>query len=166
MDHERLLKQPPTTCLFTYSPGAWARIADDIARIDCYAFSDGNDIERVRDRFSEPNFQPSQYINVLLKSPDGSVIGYSQAEQSWTKTSARIIRTALAPEYQHQGLVGPLMTRMEQELRSRGVTNVHRKVRTQNGYADAIRRHYGARIVADYSDGIRAQSEHCFRIKI
>ena len=167
MGKEALDKPLPTT-VFDYSPDSWAKIADDIARIDLHAFTDpSNDThEHVRDGFSRPNFDNPEFLTVLLQNEAGSVIGYSQAEQFWTHVSARIVRTALAPEYKGRGLVGSLMDRMEAELKARGVTVVMRKVRINNGYAEAIRRHYGERIVKDYTDGIRTAEERCFLIKI
>ena len=167
MRKEAIDKPLPTT-VFVYTPDSWAKIADDIARIDLHAFADpSSDIrEHVRDGFSRPNFDNPELLTVLLQSETGSVIGYSQAEQFWTHVSARIVRTALAPEYQGHGLVGSLMGKMEAELKDRGVTVVMRKVRINNGYAEAIRRHYGERIVKDYTDGIRTAEERCFVIKI
>ena len=167
MGKEALDKPLPTT-VFVNTPETWAKIADDIARIDLHAFSDPNNDtrEHVRDGFSRPHFDNPELLTVLLQSETGSTIGYSQAEQSWTHVSARIVRTALAPEYQGRGLVGSLMDRMEAELKARGVTVVMRKVRILTGYAEAIRRHYGERIIADYTDGIRSAEERCFVIKI
>jgi ribosomal protein S18 acetylase RimI-like enzyme len=163
----------PTTEVFTYSPQSWITIADDIAHIDLYAFADSdldepNLLAKIRERFSQPNFAEAEIITVLLYDTHHHVIGYSQAQQSWLKISARIIRTALAPEYRGQKLVGTLMNTMENEMRRRGVHTFTQKVRILNGYADAVRRYYGrqGRILQDFSDGIHENTERCFTIQL
>ena len=166
MEKEKRIDVQFTTNIFVYTPESWAKIADEIALIDSTAFGGGVPLERVRDNFSHPNFEDPSLLTVLLYSKLGLVIGYSQAEQSWTKVSARIVRTAIAPEYRGRGLVGNLMNRMETELKSRGVTTLNRKVRTEGGYADAIRRHYKDKIIADYTDDIHPMTERLFVIKL
>lgn len=151
---------------FVYTPESWAKIADKIAFIDSIAFGNGASLESVRDTFSKPNFGESDLLTVVLYSENGEAIGYSQALQYWTKVSAKIVRTAIAPGYQGRGLVGKLMDKMEYELKTRGVETLRRKVRIKNGYADAIRRHYKDRILADYTDGVFPKSERCFVIKL
>jgi hypothetical protein len=156
----------PITRLFVYTPELWTKIADAVARIDLCAFGEGSSFEQVKENFSHPNFRDASLLTVLLCDETGLVIGYSQAEQSWTKVSARIVRTALVYEYQGKGLVGDLMNRMEMELKTKGVETLTRKARIKNGYAEAIRRHYGNRVIGDYTDGIRSDTERCFVIKI
>jgi ribosomal protein S18 acetylase RimI-like enzyme len=170
---KEVLQPLPTTEVFAYSPQRWATIANDIAHIDLHAFADYEEDEpnllaRIRERFSQPNFAEAKIITVLLYGTNRQVIGYSQAQPSWLKISARIIRTALAPEYQGQKLVGTLMNAMENELRRRGVRTFTQKVRILNGYADAVRRYYGrqGRILQDFSDGIHEKTERCFTIQL
>ena len=61
--------------------------------------------------------------------------------------------TAIHPDFQHQGLVGKLMDVLEAELKRRGFLYACRYASVENGYAAAIKRHYGPRIL-EISDPI------------
>ncbi len=167
MSREILDKSTVKADLFQFSEANWAKIGQRIAEVDLHAFGDPSTstIEKVSAGFSKPNFEEENLITVVLYAQDGQAIGYSQAEQYWSKSTARIVRTALLPEVQGQGLVGILMNTMEEELRTRGARILERNARTTNGYADVIRRHYKERIIVD-APGWHLSREQFFKIKL
>jgi|GEM_PF-4608293 len=91
---------------------------------------------------------PSE-VTVLLKDlTSDTVVGFTTAHIfSNQPDTARINITAITPRLRGMKLVGTLVSRLEDELRKRKVTTVTRSSRIKDGYADAIQRHYGDKII-------------------
>lgn len=103
-------------------------------------------------------------VTLLLRGGINDVIiGYSMAipVEDWYREDPRMRGRSICPKtayipmtfiacaYQHGGLVSILMDRMEVELRARGYEFIERDALSEDGYADAIRRWYGERILVD-----------------
>jgi GNAT superfamily N-acetyltransferase len=74
-----------------------------------------------------------------------SLIGFAVAGPAWTAGRASLLNVLIDPDYRGQGLVWPLLAAAERGLLARGVRELDIDARVENGFADAVERHYGAR---------------------
>lgn len=153
-----VLTQDVTAEVFKYTPENWEEIRDDVEHLARYArserlFSTDNIAEWLKGEFE---LEDPDLIRILLKK-GGRVIGFSLASRSWSysdeqkkfvpsNSTAEINTTVISKDYQGKGLIGTVMEKMEEELRTRGFTEMKRFSRSTKGYADAIKRHYRDRV--------------------
>lgn len=155
-----------TAQIYNYSPEEWESVKPDIFNLLASAKS-----EKVTS-MTEEDFEKifttddSRWLRMLLKSgnriigfsivhPDRKQEFYNEGGLLKSKfidslTRAEIEATFINAEFQGRGLVGKLMEAVEEELRARGFIEMYRRVRSDNGYADAVERHYGDRILSKY----------------
>lgn len=160
-----------TAELFQFNPYSWDQVKDDILRIEKACFGEkGYDEETFRKDFSKPS------ATVVLLKGSGIVIGYTYAlpvnaerPLRWLERNetALVESTAITPQYQHQGLVGELIGKLEDELRKKGFKFIERDAAIPNGYADTIEHHYGPqRIVKSRDHKSKYGPQRFFRIKL
>jgi ribosomal protein S18 acetylase RimI-like enzyme len=149
-----------STEVFKMTPERWSQIEDDLVRLTEEAQSQRiirtSDTAREWTWHSFENPHPNN-IRVLLLEGD-KVIGYSLggADHTWSddensmvahKTRAKVDTTVIHPDYQGRGVIGTLMEGMELEMRNQGYETFTSHVRSDNGFAESHRRHYGDRII-------------------
>jgi hypothetical protein len=152
-----------TAEIYHYIPEVWDKIKPDILRLRSAAQYDG--VTKRPPDYYEAVFKDddSYWLRVLLKQAD-RVIGFTlihpehnthvfsdsngfiQSKTNYSKVRAEVATTYIDSRFQHQRLVGKLMDVAEQELKSRGFEEIIRDAVSYNGYADAIKRHYGDRV--------------------
>ena len=87
-------------------------------------------------------------VALLTKKSDHALVGFSKAHIYTDHPElANIQFTGIVNSQRGNKLVGVLIERLEDELRRRNVQFVRRQSRIKDGYADAVERHYGDRIV-------------------
>ncbi len=108
----------------------------------------GDEIRPFYEKMLVNNYMRNGVVVVLTDALSGSVSGFTGARiYSAEPTLANIGLTAIRSEDRGKKLVAELIGRLESELKTRGVTHITRQARVADGYADAIERHYGDRIV-------------------
>ncbi len=150
--------------VYHYSPEQWDRVKPDVFELLKSANSEGITNQTKEDYEKYFTVDDSYWLRVLLKNA-GKIIGFTlvhpeqkqrfnsdngvlKSELYNSSTMAEVETTYIAKEFQHRGLVGKLMSTAEEELRARGFNEMYRRVRSDNGYADAIERHYGDKIAS------------------
>lgn len=133
-------------------PG-WLRIRADIVRIENEQFGEGAfDEEYLAYEFT----RPVNTVVLLRDAITGTVVGFTYAvpvgeidpdRERESGETAYICDTVLDGAHQGMGLVARLMRVLENELRVRGYRFIERDAAVGNGYAAAIERAYGDRIV-------------------
>ena len=94
----------------------------------------------------EMRWQLTNPDSTVMTTWDGdSLIGFAVAGPAWTKGRASLLNVLIDPAYRGQGLVWPLISALERELATRGITELEIDARVENGFADAIERRYGTR---------------------
>lgn len=109
----------------------------------------------------------SNDLIVLLQNKENmNLVGFSVAHINIHKPDvANIELTGVAKEARGHKLVGELLSRLEEELKQRGVKFLTRGSRINDGYADAIERHYGERVI-EKRDSVDGRSNPIRRFKI
>jgi len=131
----------------------WDRIEPDVVRIEREQFGDGAfDEEYLAGEFTDPE----NTAVVLIDSVSERVAGFTyavpaslvdRAYSSPNKGTAYVCDTAIDFAHQGRGLVGAIMTVLEEQLRCRGYRYLERDAAVENGYAAKIERAYAGRIV-------------------
>jgi hypothetical protein len=87
-------------------------------------------------------------VALLTEKSNRALIGFSKAHiYSGHPDLANIEFTGISSGKRGNKLIGPLIEKLEEELRKRNVQFVRRQSRIKDGYADAVERHYGDRII-------------------
>ncbi|MBI4599955.1 hypothetical protein HY732_03455 [Candidatus Uhrbacteria bacterium] len=143
---------------FTHVP--WEKVRGDVLAIAKDAFLSP---DMVSELDLHAWYMNPDSVTVLLKDAQSDqILGYTTAipVRDWYREDPRMRKRQIYPEtayipmtfiaraYQHRGLIEPLMSTMEQALIDRGYRFIERDARVVGGYADAIGRHYGDRIVS------------------
>ncbi len=106
--------------------------------------------------FSEPElarqFLASNAVNVLLY--DGTrLVGFAcSAPSRGGARTTYLWNILIARRYRGRGLVSKLMNTLEPQLRRQGYRFLGMDARVDNGFADAVARHYGPRVTVAGSD--------------
>lgn len=120
---------------FTYAE--WADICPQIMHIENAAFEGkGYSQELLEKEFTQPGS-----IAVVIHNEENDIIGYTTAWPT-NKNTLYVSSTAILPKYQGQGKVRELMSQLDTIAQERGYTQYERDCRSDNGYADAIEKHY------------------------
>lgn len=94
----------------------------------------------------EMRWQLTNRDAVVMTTWDGpALIGFAVAGPAWTDGRATLLNVLIDPAYRGKGLVWPLIAAVERELITRGIRELEIDARVENGFADAVERHYGAR---------------------
>jgi GNAT superfamily N-acetyltransferase len=76
---------------------------------------------------------------------DRTLIGFAVAGPGWAAGRATLFNVLIDPVYRGRGLVWPLIAKLERALASGGIRELDIDARVDNGFADAVERHYGSR---------------------
>lgn len=139
---ESLDAEPCTALLYDPATLSWEEVRLDVLNIEHATFPNKPFDEKDLEAF----FKSKSSIIVFLKAGT-SIVGYTlgHPDQEHYK-SLYIFTTGIEERFQGKGHVAELMRVLEQEAKNRGFTHITRDARIDNGYADAITRHYGSRI--------------------
>jgi acetyltransferase (GNAT) family protein len=72
-------------------------------------------------------------------------IGFAVAGPGWASDRATLFNVLIDPVYRGQGRVWPLIAKVERALAARGMRELDIDARIDNGFANAVERHYGSR---------------------
>jgi ribosomal protein S18 acetylase RimI-like enzyme len=123
------------------SSSNWELLGKEVFKIERKIFADkAFSEEMMRSDLDNPT------TRLVLLKDNGSVIGFTYALPEGEKI-AGIVDVAIKKEYQHQGLVGKLMSCLEAKLKQEGYEYIITHAMVENGYADKIVKSYGSRIV-------------------
>lgn len=115
--------------------------------------------ELIKDCFPQYNFTDDEIENLFLKTYSSNkalvlflkdelekmIIGFTATYIN--RDTADIHMTGIRSDKRNQKLVGVLMKDLEEKLKIRGVDYINRESRVNDGYADAIERYYGDRVI-------------------
>jgi ribosomal protein S18 acetylase RimI-like enzyme len=94
----------------------------------------------------EMQWQATNRDALVMTTWDGQVlVGFAVAGPAWTEGRASLLNVLIDPAYRGQGLVWPLIAAVERDLLARGIRELEIDARVDNGFADNVERHYGAR---------------------
>ncbi len=130
------------------SPQNWPVVKDQVLDImdECFPQYGGN--RRINEQMITRTYMEPGVVVLLINASDETVSGFSAARVlSYDTTTANVGITAILPDYRGKRLVGELMDRLEAELKKKGVVYITRQSRINDGYADAVERHYGDRVI-------------------
>lgn len=139
---EKLDTEPCAALLYDPTIVSWETVRHDILNIEHATFPSKPFDEKDLEAF----FKNRSSVIVFLKAGT-AIVGYTlgHPDQEHYK-SLYIFTTGIEERFQGKGHVAELMRTLEQEAKKRGFTHITRDARIDNGYADAISRHYGSRI--------------------
>jgi len=155
------------------TPEAWSAIKDDVMSFEKELFGlEDSDISYA--------FQNTEAIVAILRDVEtNKVVGITYAEpvaqayQSGPRSEREklsgaiyIQNTALDPDYMKQGLVGPLMDYLEEELRAKGYKFMERDSMVAHAYAENIKRKYGDRVILEIPHSSKWGNQVFFRISL
>lgn len=124
----------------------WPQIKDQMISLvkDCfpqYQFTD----KKIEDLFTVTYGNDNALVVLLKDELENVPIGFTAAYVHGD--IAHIHMTGIRSDKRGQKLIGELMAKLEQELKNKNVHFIIRQARINDGYADAIERHYGERVV-------------------
>jgi len=92
---------------------------------------------------------PRSVVGVVEIAHD--LVGFAVATPGWSAGAATLNNVLIAPAHRGRGLVWPLLAEIERELLARDYRTMVIDARVENGFADAVERHYRdrARVLAD-----------------
>jgi Acetyltransferase (GNAT) family len=134
--------------IFSKTKKEWQRIrpvVNSLVLEEFPLFWDAHDIRRL--------FWPKTATSALLYTSEEKLIGFSSAYRDYTTEkgkTAYVAMTILDKQHRGRRLVGHLISNLEDGLRKDNYEYLRRDARTDNGYADAIKRHYGERILFEH----------------
>jgi ribosomal protein S18 acetylase RimI-like enzyme len=149
--------------VFIPSPSSWEKVRSDIIQVRKETFP----MLPSREERLQTDFQDPATTVSLLRTAKGEVVGYSYAvpigevtpkRERENTTTAYIKGTAIRPDFQNQGLLPPLLTNLDEQLREKGFIFVEQHARTANGYATTLEKVYDQRIVevrGDYDEELQ-----------
>lgn len=131
----------------------WDDIRAATMRIEQEAFGAG----AFEEDYLRMEFEATENVAVLLCGDNLHVAGFTVAgpierynDNRWKDAcqTAYVSDTVIEREYRGRGLVAVMMNVLEEDLRRRGYRFVERHAAVENGYAGAILRAYGDRVIA------------------
>ncbi len=159
-----------TTELFDQTSLSWEKIKKEILALEQEAFKENSfNMEVLEEDFLDKN-----NIIVLLKDAE-KVIGFTYAKPMEPETddspakpgeTAWMWDTIIQKEYRGKGLLGLIMSAIEDELRKRGFKYLERNALVANNFAENISKHYKDRIIKSFSLDSRWGPQIFFRIKL
>lgn len=123
-----------------YSPGSWKKIQGAIIEIETMEFKD----KAFSAQELQEDFENRQNVNIVLRH-GVMVIGFTST--SINGNNAHINNVVIHPDYQGRGLIGTLMSELENTLKSRAVVEITMDAAVENGYADKVKKFYGDRVL-------------------
>ena len=98
-------------------------------------------VNRLQEDFEDP-----EVIILVLKDQAGRVVGYLDAE-SYEDGEVNVDSMAVHPDFRGRGFSKKLMDQLLKIAEERGFWFVTGDYAIQNGLADSLQRHYGAKII-------------------
>ncbi len=130
----------------------WDVIAPDILFLERQAFGDkAFETDYLRSEFADP----THVVALLTRPPEARVLGFTYAvpvieiephRSPRAANTAYIADSVLEARIRGQGLVGLLMSALEDELRHRGYVYLERHAAVAREYARKVSKHYSTRI--------------------
>ena len=94
----------------------------------------------------EMRWQVTNPDAVVMTTWDGpTLIGFAVAGPAWNEGRVTLLNVLIDPGYRGRGLVWPLIAAVERRLFAQGIRELDIDARVDNGFADNVERHYGAR---------------------
>lgn len=164
-----------TTEVPTPSPELWQTVKADILRFEKEHWAE----EGLEEAELQEMFEHPKSTIIFIKNPEGDLVGYTVAvpvqdaysddfcpEREKLPNAAYICNTVLDQRYTGRGLVGPLIARLEQELKIKGYQILERDSTVNFGYADKIRQNYGNQILKSEPHDSQFGPQVFFRIRL
>jgi GNAT superfamily N-acetyltransferase len=158
--------------VFDNNPSRWMEIKENIVSLEKEAFEE----EPFTAETLEADFLDPQNIIVLLKGIESEeIIGFAYAKPSESETedspakpggTAWMWDTVIQKEYRGRGLLGVIMSVLEEELKTRGFKYLERNALVANNFAENISKYYKDRIIKTFSLDSRWGPQVFFRIKL
>ncbi len=158
--------------IFNNDPSGWMEIKEKIVSLEKEAF----ETEPFTEETLEADFLDSENIVVLLKDIGSKeVIGFTYAKPYEPETedspakpeeTAWMWDTVIQKEYRGKGLLGILISAVEEELKKRGFKYLERNALVANNFAENISKHYKDRIIKSFPLDSRWGPQMFFRIKL
>ncbi len=129
-----------------FNSSNWLQIKAEVTELvqDCfpeYGFTD-NEIENL---FTKTYSSNKALVIFLRDELEKKIIGFTA---TYIKgDTADIHMTGIRSDKRNQKLVGTLMKTLEEKLKAMNIIYIVREARINDGYADAIERYYGDKIV-------------------
>lgn len=126
------------------SKDIWKDFGQQIFEIEKSVFQD----QAFSEEYLKKDLSDPKLILAVLKDGD-SIIGfvYALPTNSDPENTAGIVDIAIKKEHQGKGLVAPLMSCIEKELKNNGYEYFIEHAMVDNGYADKIDKNYASRII-------------------
>lgn len=94
----------------------------------------------------EMRWQATNKDAVVATTWDGpTLVGFAVGGPAGGDDRATLLNVLIDPEHRGKGLVWPLIAEVEGAVAARGIRELDIDARVDNGFADAVERHYGAR---------------------
>lgn len=158
--------------IFQGGQANWAKIKDKILFLERDTFGDGAFAdEEIEEDFLDPN----NPVILLVDNETEDVIGFTYAKPFEPETddspakpgeTAWVWDTIIQKEYRGKGLLGQMMSALENELRARGFKYLERNAMVANNYAENVSKHYKDRIIKSFPLDSRWGPQVFFRIKL
>lgn len=158
--------------IFKSNQSNWENIKETIIKLE----KDSFETEAFTPEDLEEDFLDSKNIIVLLrKTESNEVVGFTYAKPFEPETddgpakpgeTAWMWDTIIDKEYRGKGLLGLMMSFIEEELRARGFKYLERNALVANNFAENISKHYKERIIKTFPLDSRWGPQVFFRIKL
>ncbi len=158
--------------IFDNTLSGWIDLEDEIFSLEKEAFSG----EAFTKDTLEADFLDSKNLVVVLKNttsneavgftyakpldPEGDDSPAKQGETAW------MWDTVIKKEHRGKGLLGIMMSTLEEELRNRGFKYLERNALIANNFAENIDKHYNDRIIKKFPLDSRWGPQIFFRIRL
>jgi ribosomal protein S18 acetylase RimI-like enzyme len=94
----------------------------------------------------EMRWQLTNRDAVVMTTWDGpTLIGFAVTGPPWSEGRVTLLNVLIDPAYRGQGLVWPLIRKLERELTAVGIRELDIDARVENGFADNVERRYHGR---------------------
>lgn len=158
--------------IFQSSSANWEKIKEKIMFLEKDAFGEGAFTEDV---IAEDFLDSENVIVLLVEEETGEVVGFTYAKPFEPETddspakpgeTAWVWDTIIQKAYRSKGLLGSMVSVLEDELRKRGFKYLERNAMVANNYAENISKHYKDRIIKSFPLDSRWGPQVFFRIKL
>jgi ribosomal protein S18 acetylase RimI-like enzyme len=131
---------PPSVKLVTFDAATWRELGPRMVELERQEWGARAFSER------EMRWQATNKHAVVATIWDGpKLIGFAIGGPAWTDGRATLLNVLIDPEYRGRRLVWPLIAEVERGLAAERIRELEIDARVDNGFADAVERHYGSR---------------------
>lgn len=156
--------EPPfSASALSGSPGLWRSVWIGAIRLECEAFGS----RAFRPAVLGNVFSQPAHVVVLLRDSRSRLFGFALAEPVRERASSAYLTDVVVDERcRGKKLVGVLLSELETALATRSYEYLELDAMVSNGFAGALERHYGDRIVESRGHGSSYGPQRYLRIRI